>query len=204
MSMSSERPRESDSLAPYRPRLLGLAYRMLGSKSDADDVLQDAYLRFTEAQDVRNPEAFLVTVVTRLCLDRLKSARARREVYVGPWLPEPIVDAEAIAGCGDRTGGRSVVCAPARARPAVAAGARRSCCTTCSTCPLAMSRGHSIAPKLPVGSLRRGRGRRYARSALPRRRRRNRTPNCWRRSIMRLRPAMLPGLRRCCGPMQSC
>jgi RNA polymerase sigma-70 factor (ECF subfamily) len=94
--MSSERPRETDALAPYRPRLLGLAYRMLGSRSDADDVLQDAYLRFSEAKDVRNPEAFLVTVVTRLCLDRLKSAQARREVYVGPWLPEPIVDAEAM------------------------------------------------------------------------------------------------------------
>ncbi len=97
MSMSSERPRDSDALAPYRPRLLGLAYRMLGSRSDADDVLQDAYLRFAEAQDVRNPEAFLVTVVTRLCLDRLKSAQARREVYVGPWLPEPIVDADAMS-----------------------------------------------------------------------------------------------------------
>src|SRR5438046_2631886 len=96
MSMSPERPPEADSLAPYRPRLLGLAYRMLGSRSDADDVLQDAWLRFAEAQDVRNPEAFLVTVVTRLCLDRLKSAQARREVYVGPWLPEPIVDADAI------------------------------------------------------------------------------------------------------------
>jgi RNA polymerase sigma-70 factor (ECF subfamily) len=97
MSTSSSRPREADALAPYRPRLLGLAYRMLGSRSDADDVLQDAWLRFTEAQDVRNPEAFLVTVVTRLCLDRLKSAQARREVYVGPWLPEPIVDADAMS-----------------------------------------------------------------------------------------------------------
>src|SRR5215467_2883059 len=97
MSTSSERPRETDALAPYRPRLLGLAYRMLGSRSDADDVLQDAYLRFSEAQDIRNPQAFLVTVVTRLCLDRLKSAQARREIYVGPWLPEPIVDAEAMS-----------------------------------------------------------------------------------------------------------
>jgi RNA polymerase sigma-70 factor (ECF subfamily) len=97
MSTSSSRPREIDALAPYRPRLLGLAYRMLGSRSDADDVLQDAWLRFSEAQDVRNPEAFLVTIVTRLCLDRLKSAQARREVYVGPWLPEPIVDADAMS-----------------------------------------------------------------------------------------------------------
>src|ERR1700730_11459617 len=91
MSMSSNRPPESDPLAPHRGRLLGLAYRMLGSRSDAEDVVQDAYLRFAGAQDVHNPQAFLVTVVTRLCLDRLKSARAQREEYVGPWLPEPIL-----------------------------------------------------------------------------------------------------------------
>jgi DNA-directed RNA polymerase specialized sigma24 family protein len=89
MSMSSNRPHDSDPLAPHRGRLLGLAYRMLGSRSDAEDIVQDAYLRFAGAQDVHNPEAFLVTVVTRLCLDRLKSARAQREIYVGPWLPEP-------------------------------------------------------------------------------------------------------------------
>src|SRR3984893_3242675 len=97
MSMSSNRPPESDPLAPHRGRLLGLAYRMLGSRSDAEDVVQDAYLRFAGAQDVHNAEAFLVTVVTRLCLDRLKSARAQREVYVGPWLPEPVFDAEGLA-----------------------------------------------------------------------------------------------------------
>jgi RNA polymerase sigma-70 factor (ECF subfamily) len=97
MSMSSNRPHESDPLAPHRGRLLGLAYRMLGSRSDAEDVVQDAYLRFAGAQGVHNPEAFLVTVVTRLCLDRLKSAKAQREIYVGPWLPEPVFDAERLA-----------------------------------------------------------------------------------------------------------
>jgi RNA polymerase sigma-70 factor (ECF subfamily) len=97
MSMSSNRPHESDPLAPHRGRLLGLAYRMLGSRSDAEDVVQDAYLRFAAAQGVHNPEAFLVTVVTRLCLDRLKSAKAQREIYVGPWLPEPVFDAEGLA-----------------------------------------------------------------------------------------------------------
>ncbi len=97
MSMSSNRPRDSDPLAPHRGRLLGLAYRMLGSRSDAEDIVQDAYLRFAGAQDVHNPEAFLVTVVTRLCLDRLKSARAQREIYVGPWLPEPVFDAEGLS-----------------------------------------------------------------------------------------------------------
>jgi RNA polymerase sigma-70 factor (ECF subfamily) len=97
MSMSSNRPHESDPLAPHRGRLLGLAYRMLGSRSDAEDVVQDAYLRFAGAPEVHNPEAFLVTVVTRLCLDRLKSARAQREIYIGPWLPEPVFDAEGLA-----------------------------------------------------------------------------------------------------------
>ena len=95
--MSSNRPHDNDPLAPHRGRLLGLAYRMLGSRSDAEDIVQDAYLRFAGAQDVRNAEAFLVTVVTRLCLDRLKSARAQREVYVGPWLPEPVFDAEGLS-----------------------------------------------------------------------------------------------------------
>jgi RNA polymerase sigma-70 factor (ECF subfamily) len=93
MSMSSSRPRDTDPLAPHRGRLIGLAYRMLGSRSDAEDVVQDAYLRFAGAQDIRNTEAFLVTVVTRLCLDRLKSAKTQRETYIGPWLPEPVFDA---------------------------------------------------------------------------------------------------------------
>ena len=95
--MSSNRPHDNDPLAPHRGRLLGLAYRMLGSRSDAEDVVQDAYLRFAGARDVHNAEAFLVTVVTRLCLDRLKSAKAQREVYVGPWLPEPVFDAEGLS-----------------------------------------------------------------------------------------------------------
>jgi len=97
MSISSNRPHDDDPLAPHRGRLLGLAYRMLGSRSDAEDVVQDAYLRFAGAQDIHNPEAFLVTIVTRLCLDRLKSAKAQREIYVGPWLPAPVFDAEGLS-----------------------------------------------------------------------------------------------------------
>ena len=88
---------ETDPLSPHRGRLLGLAYRMLGSRSDAEDVVQDAYLRVAGVTGIENDEAYLVTVVTRLCLDRLKSARAQREVYVGPWLPEPVFDAEALS-----------------------------------------------------------------------------------------------------------
>ena len=76
-----------------RPRLRGLAYRMLGSVGDAEDVVQDAYLRWHQtdgaADGIRSPEAWLVTVVTRLCLDRLRARAAERAVYDGPWLPEP-------------------------------------------------------------------------------------------------------------------
>lgn len=78
-----------------RPLLLGLAYRMLGSRADAEDAVQDAWLRWRgRAADVSDPRAWLTTVVTRLCLDRLKSAQRQREIYVGPWLPEPVADAE--------------------------------------------------------------------------------------------------------------
>ena len=87
MSMSSNRPHDGDPLAPHRGRLLGLAYRMLGSRSDAEDVVQDAYLRFAGAQDVHNPEAFLVTIVTRLCLDRLKSAKSAAGGLCRPLAP---------------------------------------------------------------------------------------------------------------------
>jgi len=79
-----------------RPRLLRLAYRMLGSVADAEDVVQDAYTRWLAAdrETVRQPAAFLRTIVTRLCLNELKSTRRQRETYIGSWLPEPIVEAE--------------------------------------------------------------------------------------------------------------
>jgi RNA polymerase sigma-70 factor (ECF subfamily) len=79
--------------ATHRPSLFALAYRMLGSASDAEDVLQDAFLRFSAARpdEVRAPKAYLHTIVARLCLDRLKAARATREQYLGPWLPEPVL-----------------------------------------------------------------------------------------------------------------
>ncbi len=88
-----------DPISASRGKLLGLAYRMLGSLADAEDVLQDAYLRYAGADRsaVRSTEAYLVTIVTRLCIDRLKSARVKREIYVGPWLPEPVFDADQIS-----------------------------------------------------------------------------------------------------------
>jgi len=82
----------ADAFMEERPRLLRLAYRYLGMVGEAEDVVQDSWLRFSQADDIRNPPAFLSTVVSRLCLDRLKSAAYRREDYIGPWLPEPFVD----------------------------------------------------------------------------------------------------------------
>ncbi|MFE1808506.1 RNA polymerase sigma-70 factor [Streptomyces sp. NPDC059533] len=77
----------------HRPRMFGIAYRMLGSATEAEDIVQDAYLRWTAADrgDVEHPGAWLAKAVTNLCLNALTSARARREEYVGPWLPEPVL-----------------------------------------------------------------------------------------------------------------
>ena len=77
---------------PDPRRLVGLAYRMLGSVQAAEDAVQDAFLRLQQAEDVVSPDAWLTTVVTRRCLDELKSARHQRETYPGPWLPEPWVE----------------------------------------------------------------------------------------------------------------
>src|SRR5262249_314188 len=84
---------------PHRRRLLGLAYRMLGSMADAEDAVQETCLRWHGADraSVLDPRAFLMTTTTRICLDMLTSARARREEYVGPWLPEPVLDTAALA-----------------------------------------------------------------------------------------------------------
>lgn len=92
--MSQAAPDAGASFDPLRPRLVRVAYRMLGSVADAEDVVQEAFIRWMGADRaaVREPEAFLRRTVTRLCLDQLKSARHRRETYVGPWLPEPLVD----------------------------------------------------------------------------------------------------------------
>jgi RNA polymerase sigma-70 factor (ECF subfamily) len=87
------------SFEPHRRRLLGLAYRMFGSMADAEDAVQETYLRWhaTDRDRVLDPRAFLMTTTTRICLDMLTSARARREEYVGPWLPEPVFDTAALA-----------------------------------------------------------------------------------------------------------
>jgi RNA polymerase sigma-70 factor, ECF subfamily len=89
----------SASFEPHRRRLLGLAYRMLGSIAEAEDAVQEAYLRWhdTDRASVTEPRAFLMTTTTRICLDVLKSARVRREEYVGPWLPDPVTDTASLA-----------------------------------------------------------------------------------------------------------
>src|SRR3954453_18189645 len=86
--------RSVDEFETHRPRLVCLAYRMLGSRAAADDMVQEAWLRWRQVDltGVRDAGAFLSRIVTRLCLDEMKSARARRELYIGAWLPEPLVE----------------------------------------------------------------------------------------------------------------
>ena len=89
----------SATFEPHRRRLLGLAYRMLGSMAEAEDAVQETYLRWHDVDraGVENARAFLMTTTTRICLDVLKSARVQRETYVGPWLPDPVTDTAALA-----------------------------------------------------------------------------------------------------------
>ena len=90
---------QDDVFHSYRPLLFTIAYRMLGSVIDAEDWVQEAYVRWHQAvasgESVQSPKAYLCTLVTRLCIDQLRSARARRETYVGVWLPEPLVEPNA-------------------------------------------------------------------------------------------------------------
>ena len=82
------------AFAQLRPRLFSIAYRMLGVRADAEDVVQDAWLRWKDADPstLQSAEAWLVTVTTRIAIDRLRSAKAEREAYMGFWLPEPLVE----------------------------------------------------------------------------------------------------------------
>ncbi len=85
----------AESFETYRPYLFAIAYRMLGSAMDAEDMVQETYLRSqgTPLDTIRSLKAFLTTIIIRLCVDQLQLARRQREVYVGPWLPEPILTA---------------------------------------------------------------------------------------------------------------
>ena len=92
-------PDAATTFEPHRRRLRGLAYRMLGSLSEAEDIVQDAFLRWhdVDRSAIASPGAYLATIVARLCIDCMTSARARRESYVGTWLPEPVVQTEELA-----------------------------------------------------------------------------------------------------------
>jgi RNA polymerase sigma-70 factor, ECF subfamily len=94
--MSASATANVEIFAGHRDRLFGIAYRMLGSRADAEDVLQDAWLRWHEqdASELRSTEAWLTTMVTRLAIDRLRAAKAQRTAYFGPWLPEPLAEIE--------------------------------------------------------------------------------------------------------------
>src|SRR5690349_5917989 len=96
---SHDGSRDDDGIDEHRPRLLGLAYRMLGDVDEAEDVVQEAFLRWQLADQlaVRSTEAWLMTVVTRLSIDRLRRLRTERSTYPGPWLPEPIATDSTLA-----------------------------------------------------------------------------------------------------------
>ncbi len=85
--------RRTEAFEQHRGRLHGIAYRMLGSRAEAEDIVQEAWLRWDRAtlDEVRSPKAWLIAATTRLCIDRLRALRSAREEYVGPWLPEPLM-----------------------------------------------------------------------------------------------------------------
>src|SRR5438045_9730646 len=86
----------AESFETYRTYLFAIAYRRLGSAMDAEDMVQETYLRYrnTPPETIQSLKAFLTTIITRLCMDQLQLARRKRELYVGPWLPEPILTEE--------------------------------------------------------------------------------------------------------------
>ncbi len=88
-------PERAEQFEAHRARLWHVAYRMLGSRAEADDVVQETYLRWHRApvEEIRTPQAWLVTAASRLAIDRLRQLRSEREHYKGPWLPEPIITA---------------------------------------------------------------------------------------------------------------
>ena len=142
------------ALANYRPLLFSITYGMTGSVGDAEDIVQDAFLGLTRARQagttIADPKAYLTTAVTRLGINYLKSARVRRETYVGDWLPEPVVvprrQTEARPGTPSwptRCRWRSSCCW----RPSRRSSGRYSCCARCSGTATRMWRGSSARPR---------------------------------------------------------
>ena len=153
---------EAPILEELRPRAFAVAYRMLGSVSEAEDIVQEALLRLhhtlQQGERIESPRAYLSTVVTRLCIDHLRSARVRRESYVGEWLPEPLVDDETAIRWirrrwPTRFRSRSSFCS--RACPP--RSARCSCYGTCSTMAMTRSPRSSGRARTTPASWPRGR-----------------------------------------------
>src|SRR5579871_3621885 len=147
-----------DHFTEARPMLLSLAYRMLGTRADAEDVVQEAFLRWqaAEASEIASPRAYLATITARLALDHLKSARVKRETYVGTWLPEPLVNHPSPEKLSSPSLSlwHSCTCSKACLRR----NARPSCCTIFSTPITAKLPGRSIRPKRTRANLLLARG----------------------------------------------
>jgi hypothetical protein len=171
------------SFDPLRPRLIRIAYRMLGSVADAEDIAQEAFIRWMEADrdTVREPEAFLRRVVTRLFLDQLKSARHQRETYVGPWLPEPVVEPTPTP---DDLDDITLPLMMTLERACRHWNVRPFCSTTCSTSVSRKSRRRSAASRRRAGSLPPVPGRISGGSAP--------VSRCLRNAASRSRPRFLP------------
>jgi RNA polymerase sigma-70 factor (ECF subfamily) len=95
-------PTDSQTFESYRPLLFSIAYRMLGSAMEAEDMVQETFLRFAPVQNVRSTKSYLTTIVTRLCIDRLKSAKTQRETYIGEWLPEPVLTGDSPSAIAEK------------------------------------------------------------------------------------------------------
>ena len=151
-----------DPFVAHRGLLFTVAYEMLGSAADAEDVVQDTWLRWDAIgedarAEVRDPRAYLVRMVTRKALDRLRSNARRREEYVGEWLPEPLLTAPDVAD--DVELAESVSFAMLTVLETLTPpNARCSCCARCSTCPTARSLWWSASPRPPYGRSVTGRG----------------------------------------------
>ncbi len=153
---------EAGRFVELRPVLFGIAYRMLGSAAEADDIVQEAYIRWAGVDDssVDSPRAYLTTIVTSLSIDHLRSAKTRRETYRGPWLPEPVavrVDRPRRSARSRARGQLVDGVSGSSRRTCTGRKAQRSCSGRSSGTGTPRSQGPSIGPSRPAANLSRGR-----------------------------------------------